>query len=100
MFTLNFSDRFFLQRLVSLDAVGIYSVGYRIGFMLNFLLIQQFNMMWQARMYVIDRSPDRQKIFGQVFVLYSLVLIFAALGLSLFSPEVIAIMVDPRYASS
>src|SRR5579885_1497588 len=100
MFTLNFSDRFFLRHFQSLDVVGIYSLGYKFGFMINFLLVQQFNMMWQARMYVIDGHPDRRKIFAQIFGLYSVLLTFAALGLALFSPEVIRVMVDPRFAAS
>ena len=99
MFTLNFSDRFFLQRLVSLDTVGVYAVGYKFGYLLNFVLIQPFNMMWQARMYVIHRRPDHRQVFGQVFVLYSFLLTFAALGMALFSHEVVHVMVDPRYAA-
>lgn len=97
MFTLNFSDRFFLQRFQSLDVVGVYGVAYKFAFMLNFLVIQQFNMMWQARMYIIYRLPDHRRMFSQVFTLYSLVLIVSALVLALFSPEVLAIMVDRRY---
>jgi O-antigen/teichoic acid export membrane protein len=54
-------------------------------------------MMWQARMYIIHRLPDHRRIFSQVFTLYSLLLIVCALGLALFSPEVLVIMVDPRY---
>jgi O-antigen/teichoic acid export membrane protein len=98
MFTLNFSDRFFLQHLRSLDVVGIYAVSYKIGFMLNFLLIQQFNMMWQARMYIVAKSSESRRIFRQIFMLYSLVLILAGLGLSLVSSEIMAIMVDRKFA--
>jgi len=99
-FVLNFSDRFFLQRFQSLDAVGVYSVAYKFGFMLNFLLIQPFNMMWQARMYMIYRRPDHEAVFGHVLVLYSTVLIFAALGIALFSPNIMAVMVNAKYAGS
>lgn len=99
MFVLNFSDRFFLQRFQSLEVVGIYGIAYKFGFILNFLLIQQFNMMWQARMYIIQRLPDHRRMFSQVFTLYSLVLIVAALALALFSPEVMTLMVDTRYRS-
>lgn len=98
MFTLNFSDRFFLQRLQSLDVVGIYAVGYKFGFMLNFLLIQPFNMMWQARMYIVHRQPDHQKVFSRIFTLYSAVLIFAGLGMAVLGPELMKLMVDSRYA--
>ena len=100
LFTLNFSDRFFLQHLRSLDVVGIYAVGYKFGFMMNYLLVQPFYVMWQSRMYVIHEHPDHRQIFGQVFVLYSALLTYAALGLVVLSPEIIHIMVDARFRSS
>jgi O-antigen/teichoic acid export membrane protein len=67
--------------------------------LMNFLLIQPFNMMWQARMYVVHKRADHQQVFAQVFALYSFLLIFTALGLSLVSREIIRFMVDPRYAA-
>jgi O-antigen/teichoic acid export membrane protein len=99
MFTLNFSDRFFLQHFHSLEAVGIYAVGYKFGYMLNFLLLQPFNMMWQSRMYLIRKLPDHEAIYARVFVLYSAVLIFAGLGMSLIGPEVMRIAIDARYGA-
>ena len=99
MFTLNFSDRFFLQRLESLEVVGIYAVGYKFGFMLNYLLIQPFNMMWQARMYIVHQLPDYEKVFSRIFVLYSSLLILAALGMTVLGPELMRLMVDPKYAA-
>lgn len=98
LFALNFSDRFFLQRLQSLDAVGVYAVGYKLAFMINYMLVQPFYAMWQARMYNIHAQPEHPKIFAQIFVLYSLVLTYAALGIAVFSPEVVAVMADPRFA--
>ena len=100
LFTLHFSDRFFLQRFQSLDAVGVYSVGYKFPFMLNFLLIQPFFMMWQARMYLIEKRPDHAKIFSQIFVLFSLVLVGAALSMSLFSREIIEVMAGPKFSAA
>jgi len=100
MFTLNFSDRFFLQHLRSLDIVGIYAVGYKFGYMLNLLLIQPFLLMWQARMYLIQERADRDAVFGRIFILYSSLLLFGALALSLFSHEIVRVMVDARFAPS
>ncbi len=100
LFTLNFSDRFFLQHLRSLDVVGIYAVGYKFGFMMNYLLVQPFYVMWQSRMYLIHEQPDHPKIFGQIFVLYSALLTYAALCLAVLSPEIIRVMVDPKFRSS
>ena len=99
MFTLNFSDRFFLQHFQSLEAVGIYAVGYKFGYLLNFLLLQPFNMMWQARMYLVCKLQDYEAIYARVFVLYSTVLIVAALGMSLIGPEVMRLAIDSRYSA-
>jgi O-antigen/teichoic acid export membrane protein len=99
MFVLNFSDRFFLQRLQSLETVGIYAVGYKFGYLLSALVIWPFFMMWHARMYIIYQRPDHEKIFARIFVLYSTVLVYAGLVISVFSTEVMRFMADPRYAA-
>jgi O-antigen/teichoic acid export membrane protein len=97
LFALNWSDRFFLQHLRSLDTVGIYAVGYKFAFMLNYLLVQPFYVMWQSRMYNIYARAEHPKIFGQIFVLYSLLLIYAALALSVLSPEVVHLMAGTKF---
>jgi len=96
-FALNFSDRFFLQHLRSLEVVGVYAVGYKFGFMLNYLLVQPFYVMWQSRMYIIHKRTNHREVFGQMFVLYSFVLTYAGLGLAVLSPEIVRLMVDARF---
>jgi O-antigen/teichoic acid export membrane protein len=100
VFTLNFSDRFFLQHLRSLEVVGVYAIGYKFGYMLNYLLVQPFFVMWQSRMFVIHTHSDHPKIFGQFFMLYSLLLVYAGLALSLLSPEIVHVMVGSQFAAS
>lgn len=100
LFTLNFSDRYFLQHFRSLSDVGVYAVGYKFGFTINYLLVLPFSSMWQARMYIVHQRPDHAKIFGQVFVLYSILLTYAALGLAMFSSEVVRLMVDPQFSAA
>jgi O-antigen/teichoic acid export membrane protein len=99
LFVLNFSDRYFLQHLRSLEVVGVYAVGYKFGFMMNYLFVQPFFVMWQSRMYAIHENPEHRKIFKQFFAMFSLGLLFAGLAMSLFSPEVIRLMVEPRFAA-
>jgi O-antigen/teichoic acid export membrane protein len=100
IFALNFSDRFFLQHLWSLEVVGIYAVGYKFGFMMNYLLVQPFYAMWQSRMYVIHSKPQHPAIFRQIFMFYSLLLVYAGLALSVLSPEIIRVMAGPQFSSS
>ena len=100
MFTLNFSDRFFLQRFRSLEVVGVYAVGYKFGYMLNYLLVQPFYVMWQSRMYAIHAQPDHPKVFSQMFVFYSLLLTYAALALAMLSPEMVQFMLAANFSES
>jgi O-antigen/teichoic acid export membrane protein len=51
-------------------------------------------------MFVIYAQPDHPKMFGQFFMLYSLLLVYAALTLSMLSPEIVHMMVGPQFASS
>jgi O-antigen/teichoic acid export membrane protein len=97
-FVLNFADRFFLKHFQSLEVVGLYAVGYKFGFMINVLLVQPFFVMWQTRMYAIYSNERHLSIFRQLFVLYSLVLTYAALAMALLSPEIIGIMAGPKFA--
>lgn len=99
-FSVNFSDRFFLEHLRSLELVGIYAVGYKFGFMLNYLLVQPFSAMWEPRRYIIHAQPNHPEIFGQIFVFYSLVLTYAWLALALLSPEIVRMMVDRKFTGS
>jgi O-antigen/teichoic acid export membrane protein len=99
VFTLNFSDRFFLQHLRSLDEVGVYAVGYKFGFIMNFLLIAPFVTMWHPRMFSIHAQSDHPRIFGRIFALYSFLLMYAGLGLSILSPEMLRFMVAREFYS-
>ena len=99
VFALNFSDRFFLQHLRGLEVVGVYAVGYKFAFMLNYLVVQPFMIMWQTRMYVIHQNSEHRSIFSQIFVLYSVLLIYAGLAMAVLSPELVRIMVGPQFGA-
>jgi O-antigen/teichoic acid export membrane protein len=91
-FTVNFSDRFFLRHFSTISVIGIYALGYKFGFMLSFLVVQPFDMIWQARMYDIAKRENSGEVFAQIFEYYSLVLVSVAFGLSVVIHEVIRVM--------
>ena len=97
MFVMTFSDRFFLSHFMSLSAVGIYSLGYKFGFMISILLIQPFNRIWQAQMFEIAKKDDAKKIFAKMFTYFSYVVLFAVLGLSVFIKDAIRFIADPSF---
>ena len=45
-YVLDFSDRFIMNELLTLSDVGIYSLGYKIGSLINIILILPFCYVW------------------------------------------------------
>jgi O-antigen/teichoic acid export membrane protein len=97
MFIINWGDRFFLNISAGLAQVGIYSLGYKFGFMISFLVGQPFFMIWSVRRYLLINEKNGEKIYGEIFFLYCLVLLTIWLLLSLFSPEIITVFAHSRY---
>jgi len=95
------SDRFFIERMVSLEMVGIYSIGYLFG-MVVMLFTDAFIKAWSPWFYKTIAVAD----FAQkhTIVRYSYLYIFAtfiiAFGVSLFAKIIIPYVVDARYAGA
>jgi len=99
-FVLNFSDRFFLQHFTNLATVGIYSLGYKFGYMISFLVVQPFMIIWGARAYELVAKDRGNEYFGRIVEYYCLVLVAAALAISLAIREVVAIVAAPQFHSA
>jgi len=96
-FELNFADRFFLQHYSTVSTVGIYSLGYKFGYMLSFLLIQPFMMIWGARMYEIAKRHDAGIVFSRIVAYFTLLMSLVALGMSLVIKQIIAIVASQQF---
>ncbi|MCF6218075.1 MAG: oligosaccharide flippase family protein [Gammaproteobacteria bacterium] len=97
LFVLNSSDRFFLNELGSLEEVGLYAIGYKFGFLISPLLIGPFLLVWSAKMFEVYRHPDRDEVLNKVLSGLGFLLVFCALGLSIFIEEVLQLMTTPQY---
>jgi O-antigen/teichoic acid export membrane protein len=96
-FLLNFADRFLLQRLSTLSDVGVYSLGYKFGFMLNYLFVSPFIMMWQPKMFEIEKKPNAPEVYSSVLTYFVLVMALGATLLSIFIKDALTLMADPAY---
>ncbi len=99
-FTVNFSDRFFLRHFSTISTVGVYALGYKFGFMLSLLVVQPFDMIWQARIYDIAKRDRSGEIFSRLFEYYGFVLVTAALGLSICIKEVLSLVSTPDFRAA
>ena len=100
MFLLSSSDRYFLSALVSLGAVGVYALAYKIGMFGTSLIMGPFGMIWTPFLFENYRKEDGPELIGKVFTLYTLAIVGVGLGVSVMSPIVIPLISDAAYHAS
>lgn len=100
MFILNYSDRFFLQKLTSSTDVGIYALGYKFGYMLPFLVLQPIQMILNPQMFEISKRPDGKTTLEKMFTYIFLIIAFCAMSLSMLTEDAIKIMATPTFYSA
>jgi O-antigen/teichoic acid export membrane protein len=95
------SDRFFIERMVSLEMVGIYSVGYMFG-MVVILFTDAFLKAWSPWFYKMlsDANSTKKLKIVKYSYLYILVTFIIAFGISIFAKFIIPYVVDVRYAGA
>ncbi|MFV2004927.1 MAG: lipopolysaccharide biosynthesis protein [Gammaproteobacteria bacterium] len=96
-FYLTFGDRYILNIFDDLSQVGIYSLGYKFGFIFTLLAWTPFEKMWDSEMYLIKEKPDCKSIYQRTFLYISLFLIFLGLCISLYTKDLLKIMADPAF---
>jgi O-antigen/teichoic acid export membrane protein len=80
--------------------VGIYSLGYKFAMMLSFLIGQPFFLIWSTRHYQVIDEEDGERIYARIGTYLAMILIFAALGLSLVIPAVMQIVPSEKYLTA
>jgi O-antigen/teichoic acid export membrane protein len=95
-FVTHLSDRYFLKMFVSVSAVGIYALGYRIGEIL-YLVLLAFELAYPQFVYSHLKNPDAKTIYSRVCTYYLAGLGFIWLAVSLFAEETVKIMAAPAY---
>lgn len=96
-FYVTFGDRYFLKLYGSLSEVGLYSLGYKFGFLLSFIATGPFFSIWDSERYQILKRSDALEIFKEVFIFFSTFSIFAVVLISVFSKNVIMVMASKEF---
>ncbi len=100
MFAIHFSDRFFVSHYCTLDDLGIYSLGYKFGMMIGFLVSAPFFKIWNTQRFEIAKRNNPGPTLSRFFSFYTLLVVFIGLGISVFSDEVVQIMAPAEYAGA
>jgi len=96
-FVIHFVDRFFLDRYADLASVGVYSLGYKFGFLITYVIGEPFFSAWGVTSFSYASGPAWKSEFARVGRYFFFFLVLGALGLGLFSPEVLRLMSAPSF---
>jgi len=95
-FVLDLSDRFFLKHYGSLDDVGLYSLGYRFGEII-FFVVSAIQLAWPQFVFSNRRSERAPELYSYATTYYVGGMLFIILGLSMLAPELIALMATEAF---
>ena len=99
-FVINQSDAIFIAKMVSVEDVGIYRIGYQIGFIVSVLASVFLNIYSPFLYERLNEITEKKKIeivrFSYVFLG---LLGFLVLFLSLSSETIFSYLIDSRYAA-
>lgn len=91
---LSYVDRYFLISYSNLTEVGLYSIGNKLSGLLSFFTIA-FQMAWPVFALSIQHAENARTVYAKVLLLYTVIMSFLVVGLSLFSKEIL-LVVTPR----
>ena len=94
---LNLIDRYFIKGMMSLADVGIYSMGYKIGTLIDPVLIVPFRSAFAPYKFDVYKQEDGKERIKNVYEYFNLVGWFAILGLSLFANVAVRILSNKNY---
>lgn len=94
---LTFSDRFFLERFGNISQVGIYAVGYSVAASMN-MMMGWVNNAWGPYCFSIAAQRDAKEVYAKTLTYAMTLFTLAGLGLSLFSREILSLLVAPSYS--
>ncbi|WP_368294249.1 oligosaccharide flippase family protein [Dehalobacter sp. TBBPA1] len=93
-------DRYFIQIYIGLQQVAIYSMGYKIGMLMEPILISPFKSVFTAFKYKVYKEADAPLRFKKVYIYYNFISWFCVLGFSVFAKPAILLLATPKYVEA
>jgi len=99
-FLVHISDRFFIKGLVSIGDAGLYSLGYRFGALPSTFISTPFNQIWFPRRMELYKQEGSEELFGKIFTYFVFLMIFAGLGVSILTLDILKVVADQKFWSA
>lgn len=95
---IDWADRILIERLVSIEKVGVYSVGYRLGSIVNVLVITPFTQIWNPMMIEYRSHANIGEFFSRMTSYYVLACSVVLVGACLFIQDMLPFLArSPEY---
>lgn len=96
---LTFSDRFFMRVFLSLEDIGVYSIAYKFGMLINMILVVPLQRSWGPMMYRLGVGNESHEFHRDILFYYSVTGAMVFLAISLFSRPILGIATTEAYLS-
>ena len=95
------SDRFFIEKIVGIEAVAIYSVAYSFGLLVS-LFTDSFVKAWSPWFHkqLTDLTTKKKFLIVKLTYVYVVSVFIVAYLISLISKNILPIIIDSRYADA
>ncbi|PWS28170.1 hypothetical protein DHW03_11515 [Pedobacter yonginense] len=90
-YILEWVDRVIIKDLLDLSQVGVYSLGYRLGAILNILVIMPFSLIWAPTRMQYANNPDAETFTTKIISYYTIVGVGVVMISMLFGMELMGI---------
>jgi len=99
IYIFHFADRYMLIRMASLEELGLYSVGVTIASVIV-ILTGGFRVAWMPIVYSSFREEESKQFYARIFDYFWSLIFLGAIGISLFSKEILFVLTPPTYLSA
>lgn len=94
---LSISDRILLERYVSLDQLGLYSLGYRLAMVLD-IILTSINMAWAPFFYrTASTEEDAPHTIARITTYFTILMLSLSLPVALLAKDILVIMSNPAF---
>lgn len=96
---LNLSDRYIIAIFYTYSDLGIYSMGYKIGSVINLLLIGSFSLSFVPIAFKQFEQSGFNEFFSKMLTYFIAIAVIFTLGICIFSKEILKVISDdnPEY---
>ncbi len=89
---LNVIDRYSLNSLALLKYVALYTLAFKITSILKFVIVDSIKLTIAPMMFKRLGTPDNKRFYSKVLLYTSYILMFAVVGVSMFSLEIVDVI--------